>query len=165
MISIESYVLLIDTDKKAADFHREMTAYCTGMVGECETGRQLSDVFYLELGIEDGQLLADEQNPFNEFIVSRPDEGCWRPSAAYANPKFMETSNGDIEPLTEDNYQDSVRPAYTSVGIFLDEPLSKPLLEIIKERATKFRGIYQPNVQILGFRMLKETRTVEEVTL
>ena len=40
-----SYTIIIDTDEYSGNFEREMCAYCTGQVGECEVGEEEQAVF------------------------------------------------------------------------------------------------------------------------
>jgi hypothetical protein len=59
-----NFGLLIKTNSYAGNFERELTAFCTGQIGECEVGDD-----YIE------------KLPINFGNVERvPDEhGCWRP--------------------------------------------------------------------------------------
>jgi hypothetical protein len=38
MTELEGYVFIIDTEQYAGNFEREMCAYCTGILGDCEVG-------------------------------------------------------------------------------------------------------------------------------
>lgn len=42
------WIFLIDTDSYAGNFEREMTAYCTGAVGNCEVGQEFAEQFTKE---------------------------------------------------------------------------------------------------------------------
>jgi len=34
------YIFIVDTEKYAGDFERQLTAYCTGQVGDCGVGER-----------------------------------------------------------------------------------------------------------------------------
>jgi len=73
---MKQYILVIDTDSYAGNFEREMTAYCTGEVGECGVGEEEAEIFQEETG-----------ENFSAKIESRPDEedGCQRPCEIWKN--------------------------------------------------------------------------------
>ncbi len=67
-----TYVFEIETDKYAGNFEREMCAYVTGIVGECEVGKK-----YVDENIED---------KFEDMVKQVPDEhACYRPCACDGN--------------------------------------------------------------------------------
>ena len=39
----EKYLFVIDTDSYSGNFEREMCAYCTGQIGDCEVGIEHAD--------------------------------------------------------------------------------------------------------------------------
>lgn len=60
------YIFVIDTNSYSGNFERDITAYCTGQIGECGVGESL---------VED-----DVAERFENLITSMPDEhGCQRP--------------------------------------------------------------------------------------
>lgn len=75
---MKEYVLLIKTDSYAGNFERELCAYITGCVGECEVGEEYVDEDITEL--------------FSGYIGSQQDDsGCWRPvSIAYDDTESLE---------------------------------------------------------------------------
>jgi hypothetical protein len=71
---IESpYFVVIDTNEYTGSFEREMTAFCTGMTGECGKGaRQAAE--YRE----------EETIDFDGWIGQEADDrGCYRPCSIY----------------------------------------------------------------------------------
>lgn len=59
---------IVDTNSYSGNFEREMCAFMTGVVGECEVGAKYADRFLNEFD--------EELN----FITDKPDEhGCYRP--------------------------------------------------------------------------------------
>lgn len=74
---MKEYKLVINTDSYAGNFEREMCAYVTGEVGECEVGSDQAALFNAAHG-----------DIFHDVVISKPDEhGCWRP---------VEICDGDI---------------------------------------------------------------------
>ena len=60
------YAIVIKTDSYAGNFEREMCAYLTGQIGECEVGKELINEEIKEL--------------FDGYIQDEPDDnGCYRP--------------------------------------------------------------------------------------
>jgi hypothetical protein len=143
----KKYIFIIDTDQYAGNFEREMCAFCTGQIGECEVGKEEGDAWMKEFGQEKGYEICEQ-------IASPPDEhGCCRPVEIQNSPKGYPESMG-------------------SVGIFFYEYPEEELINMIKERSVKFalqkqkRYPYkQRTMKILGFRLRIETTTEEEVEI
>lgn len=132
---ITRHLFLIDTSCYAGNFERQMCAYLTGRVGECGKGQEMADLY-----------LGD---PFDNVIDWPDEDGCTRPVTIWSGP------NGDMN---------------TVAIIFLpDEPPTAEQIEIMKRRALAFVDV--PNTwgrrpkRILGFRLLREVTTYEEVEL
>lgn len=68
------YSLLINTNKYAGNFERELTAFCTGIVGECDVGSEFISLYEKE-----------ENYDFMDILEHIPDEddGCHRPCVCY----------------------------------------------------------------------------------
>lgn len=138
------YIFIIDTNEYAGNFERDMCAFCTGMIGDCEVGKEESEKFIKE----ESQDIYDD---LNEIIEKRPDDhGCCRPTSIYLDKKGNK---------------------YNSVAIYFFEKPSEKIIEMIKARAKKFtkgkeRIMKRPRtMKILGFRMKKETLTEEDIKI
>lgn len=82
---MEQYSLLINTDKYAGNFERELTAFCTGVNGECEVG---------------DTSLYDEEYDFGDILEQVPDEhGCHRPCEVY----FLNGHSNTVRIYFQDN--------------------------------------------------------------
>lgn len=135
----KAYVLVIDTNKYAGNFERDMTAFITGQVGECEVGEETAE-----------QVPADVKKVFEfdeESVLDQraDDHGCHRPTAIWQNKEGI----------------------YNSVGIFFQSQPTPEQIDIVKVRAqlfTKFIYPYcQKGLKVLGFRLVvEETITTEE---
>lgn len=67
------YSFIIETDSYAGNFEREMCAYCTGQIGDCEVGKELAEKFKNTIGLK----IYEE---FEEIIEQKPDDhGVFRP--------------------------------------------------------------------------------------
>lgn len=124
------YGVIINTNEYAGNFERELTAYCTGQVGECDVGEDEAALFVKELGVEYGT----ESDPFWDAIDIRPDEhGCYRPCEAFSD---------------NDHYK--------SVLIYFAEPPTKKQVMLIGYRAHAYKdkrsGV---NPKVLGVRAIK----------
>lgn len=171
----EEFILVIDTDSDTHSFYKQFGAYCTGLVSEEETDFQYSDLFYLELNIEDDvKKTAIEKNPFYGLIYDRQDEtGSWSPYSVWPSRIFGMHDASQEEPvfnysrLTENNYHLYDQPAPFSIGIFFDYKPETELVEIIKERAVRFFNEHcsLKNVGIEGFRLISHEKFAEEYAL
>jgi hypothetical protein len=72
----KGYAFIIDTNEYAGNFERELTAYCTGIIGECEVGKEFVDEEITSIFEENIQQVCD-------------DHGCPRPCEIYpSNSRF-----------------------------------------------------------------------------
>lgn len=81
------YGIIIDTDMYAGNFERDLTAYCTGTVGECGVGDD-----YAELFKEDNiskELIKEIQDKIDHVA---DEHGCYRPCEIY--PSIHTVNNG-----------------------------------------------------------------------
>lgn len=76
------YLWIIDTADYAGNFERDLCAYITGRIGECEVGQDMAKLFAAETG----------QQPFENVIQESDDHGCCRPVIIYQTPGTF--SNG-----------------------------------------------------------------------
>jgi hypothetical protein len=67
------YAFIINTDKYAGNFEREMCAYLTGATGDCEVGTERVDEEISAKFEMDIQQVAD-------------DHGCYRPTSLWGGP-------------------------------------------------------------------------------
>lgn len=69
----QEYGLIIKTDKYTGNFEREMCAYMTGHIGDCEVGNE-----------EAGQFLEKHAQELSG-VIKKPDEhGCFRPVEVFS---------------------------------------------------------------------------------
>lgn len=153
------YGVVVSTNLYAGNFERQLTAYCTGRVGECGVGDRLMPLFMQDFYLDEQDCDAD---PFWDALDFVPDEhGCVRPCTIY--------------PGKDGKYND--------VLMFFQEKPTKKQVDIILERAKKYstdgrikelsdsagitnRFDAQPNLQILGVHVLRiaTTITMEEAS-
>lgn len=161
----EGFAVVIETDQYAGRFERELTAYCTGFVGECEAGRELSDLFYRDFDISDDEdFCADEKNPFRGFIGDRQDDtGTWRPCSVWMNPRYGCKSDGTYSLLNEENYSEYNFPAFFAVAIYFEVKPDKSLLDIITDRAKKFFDEVYPEIHAEPIASIERIRLLRQV--
>ena len=91
-MTIDKYILCLDTDKYAGNFERETTAYATGVLGECEVGDKESTLFFAETDGVDSSILDE----IDDKILQVPDEhGCHRPCAIHTTPGWVNDGVGN----------------------------------------------------------------------
>lgn len=114
----KKYAVIVSTDKYTGNFERELTAYCTGRVGECDVGDELVPLYMKDFALGEQDVPED---PFWDSLdwVS-DDRGCPRPCSIYPSRK-----NDGTEP-------------YNSVIMFFQEKPSAKQVKIIKERAKQY---------------------------
>lgn len=122
----DHYRLIIKTDQYAGNFEREMTAYCTGCIGDCGVGDEHRDLFQEETG---------EPGMFDDFILNLPDDhGCSRPCCCNGNDVWILFYN-----LPTDDMMTLIRER-------------APLFSYAEAGMSKFRKHY---IKILGYELQK----------
>lgn len=167
---VPPFVFVIDTDKYAGNFEREMCAFVTGHIGECGIGQESQKLFFKKFEIEDS-----EQGPFFEKVLDVPDDhGCHRPVSIWPTKGRVNTGMGNCYDEDSEEAKKAKRTysVYESVGIFFSEQPSKELIEIMKERAKEFGEMKKPprygipkKIEIKGFRLIKLTLVMEEISI
>jgi hypothetical protein len=224
------WTFVIDTNEYAGNFEREMCAYITGQVGDCEVGEELAEIARTEIA---PKLLAELEN----IVAQVPDEhGCCRPVTIWQNPRWFNDGMGNEWPVTHTNTKRQLAayvqsevdywaphiknkraiikdlkagkkvsnwtiaaanreikehqkriadakkrktvnhyPAYLSVGIWLHEKPSDPIIALFKERAANFQAAKRANprgswdkdfkVTIEGFRLVQHTKSSKTVDI
>ena len=83
----DHYLFVIDTDAYAGGFERQMCAYVTGQIGECEVGKEQAQVAQREIPHVVAQL--------EDLIDQVPDEhGCHRPVSIFPTPGWFNHGMG-----------------------------------------------------------------------
>ncbi len=147
----EKYIFVIDTDQYAGNFAREMCACCTGQAGDCGVGKEESDKFIDAVGEEKWEEIMElvewRRNGFG-------DDASRRPTSSWSTPIYL-------SPGRHRN----------SVAIFFHNMPSEDIMAMMIRRAKLFiKGKTRimkrsRTMKILGFRLLKETTTLEEITM
>jgi len=76
----DRHVLVIDTDRYAGGFERQLVAFMTGRVGECGVGKEEAARF-------DEKAAPESFHP--DLIGEEPDEhGCYRPASIWVSPYY-----------------------------------------------------------------------------
>lgn len=152
----KEYIFTIDTNSYAGNFERQMCAYVSGKVGECEVGYEEKCLFREE----EGDLTYDRMIE-EDVVRQKPDDhGCMRPVV------ILTTPNDRLSEVI------GARREYNSVGILLEFPPTSELVVLFKRRAadfpahwkTKFMG-RDTDIKIQGFRLITEITTIEEESI
>jgi len=161
---MKEWSFIIDTDGHAGSFHRELTAYCTGITGECEVGRNFAREY-------DG---ADFESVLRQVS---DDRGFHRPCSTHCTPDVYNDGLGGIyregeEKSATEIYKKSCMehgvefdqlskyPAMLSVEIFFQEEPKDSQLETIREKCYEF--CQRQNINVVGFR-LKYKETIQTI--
>lgn len=158
------FIFVVDTENYAGNFERQLTAYVTGVTGECGVGDEESALFQDEH--------PDRVEEFQNIVDQVPDEnGCHRPTSIYPTPGWFNDGVGNewreeqagspevlakyeetlrergyilVPTLRERGYEDVEErepghyPAYKSVAIYFHERPSQELVEFMIRRVRKF---------------------------
>lgn len=108
------YKFIIDTDKYAGNFEREMCAYLTGRIGDCEVGDDFAEIFKKEVG--------DKASFENVLLVS--DEGCYRPCEIEPTLGWFNTGMGNSYRESEEDEEKILKDYALSVENY-EAPLIK----------------------------------------
>lgn len=83
-----SLAFVIDTEEYAGGFERQMCAYITGQIGECEVGEDMAEIARRELP-------DDAQAWFEDNVRQEADEhGCSRPVEIVPTPGWFNCGRG-----------------------------------------------------------------------
>lgn len=139
-----TYGVVIYTNKYAGNFEREMCAYCTGYIGECEVGDNKAEEYFEEYGGKKSQYSDShyhlDTDVFCDAIENVSDDrGCYRPVSIWTDKHCKES--------------------YTALIIYFQSKPTNEQLERIKERSKE----YSKDIEILDVKVLKrETKTTTE---
>jgi len=149
----DTFLFVVDTDNYAGNFEREMCAFMTGVIGECEVGEREAKEFFEEF---------DEK--FEDIIISSPDEhGCNRPVEIWPTPLLSNNGSGGVEKVS---HKSEIKySAYYSIAISSCRSLTDSEIEFLKDRAYKYAS--NNEITITGFRKVicKVTHTEEEIEI
>jgi hypothetical protein len=156
----EKYLLIIDTEKYAGGFEREMCAYTTGQLGECGVGSKEADIFREEVDKEAVEWLD------NNIENVSDNHGVFRPVCLSATPGWFNSGMGKMYRDSEQVDGATKYPAYLSIEIMFYEKPSDSLIDLITQRAHKFCkdkrvGHFRPK-KITAVRLVKRvTKDIE----
>ena len=170
MKATKKYLFVIDTEEYSGNFEREMTAYITGVTGECGVGEGAAELYREETG--------DNSENYAGLLEQRADErGCHRPCAIYPTPGWFNNGLGghfhegqEIEAakhykkeatkLKLKNKKPGHYPAYMSVAIYLLRRPNQIMIDNMRERARKYAE--QHKINITAFRLIKEVTSLKQ---
>lgn len=149
-LEFDFFVFSIDTTEYAENFDRELTAFCTGQLGDCHVGELQTHSW--ELDCPKGL-----QNYFNTTIIRhRDDQGCFRPCTMLSTPGFWATAYGGVYPDNKWDTKKKKYPAYQSVGILFEKYPNKKAIDYIINRSKQYRTRYlKEPINIINYRVLK----------
>ena len=137
----DGFALVIDTNKYAGNFEREMTAFLTGIVGECEVGEEMVEKLPIS---------------FDNVMLVNDDHGCGRPTSCYMEPKSGE--NNSVAIFFE------TRPTDEQISFIKERVKLFDVAQKTKSRMAEFNKDV-PAIEILGFRLVKFTSKEEEIII
>jgi len=70
-----TYAIVIKTNQYAGNFERELCAYLTGIIGECEVGEEYVDETITEIFEESVSQVADDNGCFRPVGLGSQNEG------------------------------------------------------------------------------------------
>ncbi len=150
-----NFIFVIDTDQYSGNFERELCAYCTGMYGECEVGKEIAEKFE--------EKFPDEYNKLHQIIdCFVPDKhGTGWPAAIWPTPGIWNNGHGKHFSDSKWDGKCDKWPAYQSVAIFFDTKPTHEQINFICQRATDYCA--KENIKILKFRLIQEIKTEKEI--
>jgi len=131
----QGYVFVINTSEYAGNFEREMTAHCTGIIGECEVGE--------EFIVEE---IATIFEPSIQHV--NDDHGCARPCQCNGNDVFIYF----VDKPTEEQ-------------IKLIKERSESFNEARKTTGRMAQFYQDSNIKILGYKLLEVSQEVKEFSI
>ncbi|MBI5355578.1 MAG: hypothetical protein HZB68_03940 [Candidatus Aenigmarchaeota archaeon] len=138
------YIFVIDTDSYAGSFEREMCAYVTGQIGDCEVGAEFAELAEKEI--------PEMVEKFWSIVEKFPDEnGCYMPVEIWPNLRYGNDGNGNHALLNEENAEKYPYPAFNSVAIHFNELPDAEMIITMKARSSDFGK--RKKIKIEGFKM------------
>ncbi len=149
---MKKFGFIVKTDAYTGNFEREMCAYMTGQIGECEVGKSYVD---------------QEEKPsldklFHNILFLPDEHGCCRPVSMLAGDLYFNLK------IPHEEQIDSL------VIYFNDEPTAEQI-EVLKKKAYEFPQVWEENrqvyvkhsrlVKILGFIIVENETTSKTITL
>jgi len=126
----DTFVVIVDTEQYAGNFERDMVAFITGQVGECEVGEEHAATARYELSAKTLQW-------FDDNVLQLPDEhGCRRPANLSPTPGWYNDGNGNHKRLKSSKAPRY--PAYLSVEMQFHTEPPREIKNVIAERAMRF---------------------------
>ena len=172
----DRFFFVVDTNQYAGNFERAMTAFCTGIIGDCGVGEQQA---------EDMRAAYPAMHKlFGDVIAQLPDaHGCSRPCQLVATPGYWSDGLGhhwpeamrgaslpkrvyaqaaaQLLPSASQPAQHGYFPAYLSVGISLSSQPSASVVAFLCERARLYA--MQNGLVVTGFRLMQRVTTEQLV--
>lgn len=146
------WLFVIDTDAYSGNYERQLTAWCTGVVGECGIGTGYALVFRKEYPLWAAK--------FEQWVAWCHDEhGVERSCAIFPTPGWSNDGDGNHFHDTTHPY-----PAYQSIAISFTERPTEETIRFLMHRART----YEPSPSwdacgtITGFRLLEQTPQSQE---
>lgn len=104
---MNKWIFIIDTDSYAGNFERDMCAYVTGIIGDCQVGEEFADLYNKEVNAGGG-----EESVFIDYVEQRPDEhGCCRPTYCWPTKGWLSVGH-DRAVRKEDWNQEEANKAW-----------------------------------------------------
>jgi len=150
---IAPWGFVVDTDEYAGNFERDLVAYMTGQVGECEVGEECAEK-YREAGLKE-----------DVYVISQPDDhGCMRPASIFPNPDWWNDGKGNHKRWSEAAPKGKTWPAYYSVVAWLGKRPPEKTLALWAARAKEFSlnpqacgcNQFVPKFNITGVRLIEQ---------
>ena len=133
------YIVVVNTNMYAGNFERDLTAYCTGEVGECEVGDDKAELFREEVTSEQAMWFEDA------LLQVADDRGTQRPCS-------MWDSKGNS--------------GYKDVAMFFHGKPTKEMLELIRDRAIEFANEgYRGKMKISSVSLIERVVTTKDTIL
>jgi hypothetical protein len=137
----EGYAFIIDTNEYAGNFERELTAYCTGIIGDCGVGSEFINESISSIFEEDIQQVCD-------------DHGCPRPCEIVPN-KDMQYNSLSI-------YFNN-KPTEEQINIIKER--AELFNEARKTTGNMAQFYKDSKIQILGYRLIEVKQTQTEIQI
>ena len=131
----EGYMVIIDTDKYAGNFERDMCAFITGEIGDCGVGDEYQTMALKELDPE-------AKRWFEYNIGSVTDEhGCSRPVEIYETSGWFNDGYGTNWRGDADPEEVRLKRLKSVLGYYT------PLIELAEKHIAKGNALYQTSLR------------------
>ena len=139
------YGIIIDTEEYSGNFERELCAFLTGHIGDCEVGDEFQ-----------------HENPLFDSVISVPDEhGCYRPCEIYPTTGWFNNGVGGMFKEGAEGVEEQALEHYKKYMLDSDNRNIRNV-DNVKQRLENGENVYGWTIEACAREIQKFKKELEE---